>query len=329
MRWLLGIFLMTGQLFGRPATEKAALWPGSPVQDLSTKSESRVLPEDLPLSWERYYHFVNRAARAVYKNDFFAASAEYDSAFLYKLIPDYIDLKNYITVNSKCCLPDKNNGPIRTLMVVKKVDSTLLFADLPKRIFSSYNLYFINQLQQKFYREKPVENNLQSTCRQLVRQYDLALNTEFTVGQSAKGYQKRDSLLRENVALFLHLYNNGGFPTEEKLGIFYAKNETWAEKMDLVFQQLLRSDESAMIRTIFHYQLQKGHLPPSRYASLMDYVNANSKKPEKDLNFMNTTVMLVNSDAYRPFVYYSDSLMQLVNTNRLSIGLDSFQVVQK
>ena len=282
---------------------------------------------------EKYYKYINLAARAIYKNDFLAASIGYDSAFLYKAHPDYVDLKNYILVNSRYCLFDKNNTPIRLLMTEKKIDTTLLFFDLPKRVFSADNLVLINKLQGKLYKNKPVDNNQQKTLGRMFARYTDALDYIEHGGYSPDSMRmnnrRKDSLFYVNLTQFLTLYQETGFPTEEKIGVFYAKGQSWASMIDLLFQPFLRSEEKEQILAILETQYRLGNLPPARYASLLDYSNKYSKPPKKAFNFMQTTVVLVNGEAYRPFVYYSDSLMQVVNTNRLSIGLDSFHVVQK
>lgn len=49
----------------------------------------------------KYHQFINRAARAIYANDFLVASSYYDSAFLFKNDPYYNDITNSILVNHK------------------------------------------------------------------------------------------------------------------------------------------------------------------------------------------------------------------------------------
>ncbi len=284
-------------------------------------------------SLEKYNHYVKLAARSTYNNDFLAASMYYDSAFLYKTHPFYVDLKAFILVNSKCRLFQKNEMPIRLLMTDKKMDSSVLFSDLPKRVFSPGNLLFINKLQSTYYKKQPVEGRMQRTLGIMFARYEDALDYDQHGGYSRDSMivwkHFTDSLYQVNLQQFLALYQEEGFPTEEKTGIFYAKDKPWATMIDLLFQGFIRSEEKTQIQDILDTQLRLGNLHPARYAALMEYSNDNSKQPQKRYNFMQTTIIEMNKEAYRPFVYYSDSLMRVVNTNRLSIGLDSFHVVQK
>ncbi len=292
-----------------------------------------MLHSALDPSLANYYKFVNLAARAIYKNDFSSAIACYDSAFLYKASPNYVDIKNYILLNSKYCLFSNNDAYIRLLFTTKKIDSTLLFAALPKRVFSAQNLITVNKLQSKIYKNRPPDNALQKAMQDLFVLYEASFDSEVFgkpgADSSKTAYETRKSLHQQNAETFLRVYAREGFPTEEKLGVFYAPGEEWATKIDVMLQQFLRTQEKERILAVLQVELQCGELHPARYAYLLDYAHDNSKRPEKTHNLMNTTVILINAEAYRPFVYYSDSLMQEVNTNRLHIGLDSFHTTQK
>ncbi len=80
---------------------------------------------------------------------------------------------------------------------------------------------------------------------------------------------------------------------------------------------------------ILNKALNAGKLHPTLYAPLLDGYDLTTSVRREGYNFLATTVFLVGSDVYRPFVFYSDSLMKDVNTKRISIGLDSFHITQK
>lgn len=311
-------------LFDRPWPE-----PAIPVTTIQPKTLHGALDSSLT----KYYKYVNLAAKAIYKNDFSSAITCYDSAFLYKANPNYVDVKNYILLNSKYCLFSNNDAYIRMLFTTKLIDSTLLFTVFPKRVFSAQNLISINKLQSKIYKTRPTDNALQKAMQDLFVLYEEAINNEAFEkpgpDSSKTAYRTKKTIHQQNAETFLRVYAREGFPTEEKVGVFYAPGEEWATRIDLLLQQFLRTDKKEPILAILHAELQRGNLHPARYAALLDYARDNSKRPDQTHNLLNTTVILVNGEAYRPFVYYSDSLMQLVNTNRLRIGLDSFHITQK
>jgi hypothetical protein len=132
------------------------------------------------------------------------------------------------------------------------------------------------------------------------------------------------------------LYKQHGFPTEEITGVFYEAESEWSGVLLLLFQNFVHfkniKHRKPLLR-IFDQALYDGHLHPSLYATLMDYANEQRDRklegPDKANHFMNVTIHTVNGTVCRPFVHYSDELMQEVNTNRNAIGLDSFHVSQR
>ena len=149
-------------------------------------------------------------------------------------------------------------------------------------------------------------------------------------------YNYRDSMDEINAALFLNMIASIGFPSEKKTGYFQYfldKNVPVPSTQEHIISVLCLHFLSTKYQKEVVKQLNKslidGDIHPSTYASCMDYVWQNQTVKDSSLNYMNSTVNIVNDKYYTPFVYYSDSLMALVNMNRTRIGLDSFQISQK
>lgn len=292
----------------------------------------------VPLSRElaAYYKFTNLAARAIYDNQFEKASVMYDTAFMHKANPFFEDLKNYILLNAKCGLSQKNEVPMHQLMINKQVDTAQLFIQLPKRIFSKENLATINKLVKAQKKSKREETMFHKSLRDMfridqeIRDYDGISQKDYETRKAI--YARRDSVDQENFSRFEKLYDQYGFPGEETIGVFYDNDHQWGEVVYILlrhFVQLGNEETSDRVLRIIRNAFYAGELHPSIYATLMELIGNHPVAPRPGFNFMKTTMNLVLGEIYRPFVFYTDSLMQEVNTNRISIGLDSFHITQK
>ena len=282
----------------------------------------------------KYFRFTNLASREIYHNEFSLASTYYDSAFAYKQHPFFVDVKNYILVNFKSCQFHKNEPYLKMLMVGKHMDTADLFAALPRRVFNDDNLKLIYKIQMKYHVRKKSRSKLQQDIHdmfvmdQKVRDYQPYNMRDKEINKQV--YHIRDSTDVENARRFIQICTESGFPSEEKTGILYENDMQWTNVIDFLLWHFTLSDLIRdEITVLIEKEFVRGNIHPSIYASLCEIYNQNAKSARPDFNFMNTTVVLVNDAAYRPFVYYSDSLMKLVNTNRTSIGLDSFHISQK
>ncbi len=191
-----------------------------------------------------YFRYVNLAARAIYRNDFVAAASYYEEAFKRKSNPFFVDLKNAILVNGKCGLYSKNEPLLRILINDKQIDADRLLADLPPRVFDSNNLEFIRALQQAKASNKKKPNVLETEIRKL-----------FAADQQILAYENiysdkecRDSANNANALKFIDLYRKLGFPSEEKLAVYYDDESSWSEILFTLLTTLL---------DIFHAKAQK------------------------------------------------------------------------
>ncbi|MEI7587757.1 hypothetical protein [Runella sp.] len=281
-----------------------------------------------------YFKFVNLAARDIYNNDFITAACDYEEAFKHKANPFYVDVRNAIIANIKNGSPAKNLPLLKILMVYKHLDTAYLFLDLPKRIFDRNCLDYIFQLQTN----KSSKNNISGKLAAGIRHiYVLGQETmnAYNTGSGRSSFTQ-DSLKKaianvheQNAVEFIRLCNQYGFPSEERVGVYYDKELPWADVLYNLWTFFIHTDQKEKLFELLEKARRAGDLHPSQYASLLDLEFQNSRGLRKECNFMNTTVVLSGGKLYRPFVYYSDSLMRNVNTNRVSIGLDSFHVVQK
>jgi len=296
-------------------------------------NQNSYLPPRLTGDLEKYYKYINLASRAIYINNYLSATAYYDSAFLYKKYPNYVDLKNYVLVNYKCKLFNKNDASIRLLITEKGIDTSLLFLELPRRVFSASNLKLIRRLEDESRIDKQYNNKLSEKIKDIfIVDQEAHDYSEYNLQDhniADKAYRRKDSIDNDNAMKFLCICKEEGFPTEETVGIFFKKGQEWSFVTYVLIWHFLQSDYRDEVIKMMDEELIKGNLHPSLYASHLDFVNDNLKVRKKEYNFMNTTVCLMQNEAYKPFVYYTDSLMNEVNTNRISIGLDSFNITQK
>ncbi len=299
-------------------------------------STNASIADTMPLDLAAYYKYTNLAARAIYDNQFEQASTLYDTAFMHKTNPFFEDLKNYILLNAKCGLPQKNDEPLHWLMINKQVDTARLFNQLPKRLFSKENLATINKITKAQKKSKMAETMFHKSLRDMfridqeIRDYDGISQKDYETRKAI--YARRDSVDQENFSRFEKLYDQYGFPGEETIGVFYDNDHQWGEVVYILlrhFVQLGNEETSDRVLRIIRNAFYAGELHPSIYATLMELIGNHPVAPRPGFNFMKTTMNLVLGEIYRPFVFYTDSLMQEVNTNRISIGLDSFHITQK
>ena len=116
------------------------------------------------------------------------------------------------------------------------------------------------------------------------------------------------------------------------MGVFYEEDHQWSEVVYILLRHFIQVEDVEIMDKV-DWIMQKafyaGELHPSIYATLMELIGNQPDAPRPGYNFMKTAINLVMGEIYRPFVFYTDSLMQEVNTNRISIGLDSFHIAQK
>lgn len=292
--------------------------------------------DSMPVELAAYYKYINLAARAIYDNYFEQASAFYDTAFLHKTNPFFEDLKNYILLNAKCGLFSKNDPTLHQLVIDKQVDTAQLFSSLPTRIFSKENIAVINKLVKAQKKSKREETLFHKLLREMfridqeIRDYEGISQKDYETRKAI--YTRRDSVDKVNFVQFEKLYYQYGFPDEETVGVFYDNGHQWGEVVYILlrhFVQLEKKETTDRVLLIIQKAFYEGDLHPSIYATLMELIGNQPDTPRPGFNFMKTTMNLVMGEIYRPFVFYTDSLMQEVNTNRISIGLDSFHITQK
>ncbi len=290
----------------------------------------------LPRELAAYYKFTNLAARAIYDNNFSAASVHYDSAFIYKHYPFYEDLKKYILVNFKSGLFDKNEQALFHLIHNKKIDTAQLFTVLPKRVFDDKNLKLISKFVKERNKAKPTESVLLKSLKEIfvsdqsVRDYEKFKEKSVAIRNAI--YASRDSVDAVNFIRFEKLYTQYGFPDEESVGVIFDDEHQWASVIHVLllhFKKTREEETAKKVVAIIKAALYAGELHTSICSSLLEDNNVRPQDPTNEYYFLSTTINLVMGEVYRPFVFYTDSLIKEVNTNRIAIGLDSFHITQK
>lgn len=285
-----------------------------------------------------YFKHLNLASRAIYDNDFVSASKHYDEAFKFKASPFYLDLKNAVIVNSKCGFYEKNNALLKLILQDKQVVGTQFAGEFPPVLFNSENLEFLRQL--KLHAPKPAFNP------QLARAVLQLFNEDQNIGDFERidampkgrkqdsllqqALKNRDSLADANVLKFISLVKKNGFPNEDRVGYFMGEHQLWLVLEILIHGWLRHETHGPHILALVEKEFKAGHIPANFYGNCLEYAYDNwGKNRNPAHNVMNATIIHSGADYYRPFVFYSDSLMNLVNTNRIAIGLDSFHIAQR
>jgi len=309
-------------LFFKPET---TIHPEAPIQAPSEKAMA-------------YFKHINLASRAIYDNDFVSASGHYDDAFNLKAAPFFLDLKNAVIVNSKCGFYAKNNALLKIILQQKKITGSQLFDEIPQYLFDAGNLETIRNL---------VVQQPKSSFDPLLHKAVLQL---FNEGQAIGGfdqiefipdekernlllkqaYQARDSLSDVSALKFINLVKKSGFPNEDRVGFFMGEYDIWFILEILIHGWLWNKPYSQEVLALVETEFKAGHIPANFYGNCLEYAYDNwGKNRNVAHNVMNATIIHSGTAYYRPFVFYSDSLMNLVNSNRLAIGLDSFHIAQK
>lgn len=339
----LSVFLQLALAFVEVADFRSSYLPDTSTNEENvrrisplTNTVESIVADSMPVALKTYYQYINLAARAIYDNHFELASEHYDSAFVYYKYPFFEDLKNYTLLNAKCGFSTKNDVPLYHFIIDKKVDTAQLFLHLPRRIFSKENLATINKLVKTQKRAKIQEASLHKSLREMfaidqaIRDYEMMSKMDYEARKAM--FARRDSVDLDNAIRFEQLYNQYGFPGEETLGVFFDTDHQWSEVVYILLRHFVqRKDQETNVKVfaILRKALYAGQLHPSLFASLVELMDDHTMTPNPRFNFMNTTINLVLSEVYRPFVFYTDSLMKEVNTNRVAIGLDSFHITQR
>lgn len=302
-------------------------------------SNTQITPERVRLQDSlsiKYFNNINLALREIYKNDFEKAGEYYKKAFFYKKSPFYCDIKNAILVNCKTGNYKDNNALLKILLQDKGVDTSALFHVLPRRIFDQDNINHINKIK-KLKKVNKINTELQKQLNEIfnidqeVRAYDQIAKSlpEFRDSVRNRVYFKRDSVDEVNVIKFANICNKYGYPGEDKIGVFKEGHYEWSNAIYILMLHFRNSNLKNEILEISRKAMEDGTLHPSLYANLMESFYHDNKSLVGAYNYMNTTMLKSGEQYFRPIVYYSDSLMIVVNTNRISIGLDSFHIAQK
>lgn len=309
-------------------------WCLNPNVPGASAGPAGVPPDSMRLSGgdRAYFRHVNQAARAIYQNDFEVAAAQYDSAFGHRAHPFFVDLQNAVLVNGKTGRYRQSDPLLRQLLLDKRLDSTELYRLLPKEMLDEHNRTLVARLHPAVLEKSAKSHPWADALREMHETRQYLLHSD---AYSKKYVRAKDSIDHLHIIRFVQLCGQYGFPTEEMTGVVYDEEKSWAFILPFILEDFLNNRNRQHRKTllpIFDRALRDGALHPSVYASLMDYANANRDHylpPNPDFNYMNTTVNTIRGRVYRPFVYYSDSLMQEVNTNRMVIGLDSFHIAQQ
>lgn len=294
---------------------------------------------DTPDEAMAYFKNINLAARALYDNDFFSAAKHYEAAFQHKATPFYLDLKNAIIVNNKCGFYAKNNALLKLILQDKQVSAATLAMEFPPSLLDSKNLEYLRQLGTPA--PKPAFNPiLKKALLQLHHDFqdaggldriDLMPGGPKKDSLLKQGLKMRDSLNALNALKFIQLVKKQGFPTEERIGFFMEEDlDIWTVVEILITSWLRHPEYGRQIFGLMETAFKAGSIPANVYGNCLEYAWDNwDKNRNHDHNVMNITLIHSGNSYYRPFVFYSDSLMNLVNKNRLAIGLDSFHIAQK
>lgn len=267
------------------------------------------LSKPLPETLQEYYTNINLARRAVYSNDFIQAAHYYNQAFQFKEIPFFGDLKNAMIINHKIGAFEANNTLIRIILLKTELHELTNNSIIPKRILHQENFDYLSDIkghQPSFKRNKKLRSELEKIPSLIwEEEYDKA------------------------AIQFIALHQEFGFPTEEKIGII-SNNGKWAwNTLNRIMRGILKSDFAEEILSISESEFYNGNIPAGEMGSMYQIFNSESGNYDMGKALYNSTYELSGPRVFQPFIYYSDSMMNVVNGRRLAIGLDSFHISQR
>lgn len=305
---------------------------GLEVQSINTTKK------EFKQNFKAYYHYVNLSNRLIYIGDLSKAAIYLDSAFSNINVPYFKDLQKRVILNWKLNKSDKNIDLLNYIIKAKHIDTAQLRLLFPKEI--------INNFKTKL---KPDRLSVK------MQDFRYQLEWVFKTDQEIKGYyddkilkidnnttkakkEKQELLELANANKFFNLIRKYGYPTEDNLSYFISNTEDVANiksielssVMDILLrnylgtkfkEDALRVLESAMANHLIH---------PVLYANLKDHYHQNLKDTRFNwgIQYLIPSVIIIDKAYYRPFVYYSKGLLDSINNNRISIGLDSLHIEQ-
>ncbi|HMG16846.1 MAG TPA: hypothetical protein VK590_15425 [Saprospiraceae bacterium] len=303
-----------------------------------------VVPKDISIGKEpkqdfvSYYHYINLSNRSIYNGDLANAALFLDSAFQYIKSPYFKDLQKRIILNWKLNMSEKNIQLLNFILKTKHIDTAQLKTLFPLELLTGFNTKVKpGKLSSQMKEFKYQLERIYQTDQEIKGYYDFkTIQTDNYIPKAKR--EKQEMLELANADKFIKLIRKYGFPTENNIGYFIhdlsdptkIKAIELSHVVDILFrnylgtkfkEDALRILETAMTNHIIH---------PINYAHLKDHYNENikSRKFNWGIQYLVPSVIRIDNAFYRPFVYYSKGLLDSVNNNRISIGLDSLHIEQ-
>jgi len=300
--------------------------------------KDKALGKETKQDFMTYYHYVNLSNRSIYTGDLASAALYLDSAFKNIKIPYFKDLKKLIILNWKLNRSDKNTDLLKLIVKTKRIDTSELKRLFPKEITSDFKTQI-----------SPIKLSPQ------MKEFKYQLERVYQTDQEIKGYyagkiintdkdilkvkrEKQEMLELANANKFINLIRKYGFPTENNLGYFIndisdhmnIKGVELSYVIDILLRNYLGTKFKEDALRILENAMTNHAIHPINYARLKDHYNENIKSTMFNwgIQYIVPSVIMIDNAFYRPFVYYSKGLLDSVNNNRISIGLDSLHIEQ-
>lgn len=279
---------------------------------------------------KQYFDYIKQAHHFVYTAEYKKADSIYQYAFALKGInPFQIDYSNALVIADLLGEDKKSAWLIEKLISEKGVDTLEILRLLPEirqkanlwkniRIqYSSFKLKFIAKID-TVYRNK-IEEIIQSDQKFHLRK------AKFT-DQELKS---RDSIDQVNFNEIKKMIKERGFPSEKRIGC-YIGEYAYSIVLHTLFRHFIQRGDFSDLYPIIRKAVESGELHPALFANSCDTGKEALPSDKRcSFNYQTSLIEYVGAKAYLPFIDYSRSNFDCINTNRINIGLDSFHIAQQ
>lgn len=280
-----------------------------------------------------YFNYINKANKALYHNDFREAIKYFDLAFNSQApINYYFDLKKAVIVNHKMGDNLKVYKYLKEIYLSKGITTQIL-----EKEFDFIDTGILNQISQ-FKRRIKINIALKREMEilykedQQIRKY---YRYEYNNINPTRplSIQRReqiiDSIDEVHLSKLIKLIKKHGFPNENNVGLMLLDSININFIIDILNRHFFNNSLHDKYSIILKDALTKGQIHPAVYAKYFDDYASQVLKWTDSRLYHENIVVSIDSQYYRPFIFYSKGMIDSINFNRSEIGLDSFHLAQK
>ena len=276
-----------------------------------------------------YHRLVNEAKQKMLEKDYSNAAHLFKSAFSQTEKIYFYDLKNYVISCRKSGFDEQRL--IGKLFKYCDYDTTRLYAQIPKILFQTYD-GIAYDFKDRSDNEEQINIEYKNQLNRMYLSSSVYIRDLLEKIQSESPLIKSEKLEKDyvdslNLLHFKGLIKDYGFPHEDEVG--FMINDS-LNLYDMLINFLMNYKNDPLAMSYFDSLMMSEKVYPQLYANLFD-----SRKSNEDYSFslepyfIASTINISDKRIWKPFVYFSDSILKEVDNHRAVIGMDAFHVQQK